>query len=78
MHVTDQYIERDLADLEAFCARLDELDEHLTPRERALLDTLFYRAMSPLDRLRQRQRAGVLAPEEQAMLDELAAEGPGD
>jgi hypothetical protein len=69
-----QRVEEELAALEAFGTRLDELNETLSPKERAALDAILYRAMGPLDRLRARQAAGLLDPDEQAMLAEIAAE----
>jgi hypothetical protein len=65
---------QELAALESFAARIDELDAELNPTERAALHVLLYRAMSPLERIRHRAATGRLDADEQAMLDALAAE----
>lgn len=75
--VDEEQVAKDLADLDSFCERLDELEPELSGKERVILDRLFFRAMGPLDRLRVRQAMGALDPDEQAMLDELAAEERG-
>jgi hypothetical protein len=68
---------RELAALESFAARIDELDAGLSPTERLALNALLFRAMSPLERLRHRAAVGRLDEDEQAMLDMLAAEDDG-
>jgi hypothetical protein len=68
---------QELAALESFAARIDELDAELSATERAALHVLLYRAMSPLERLRHRAASGWLDADEQAMLDALAAEDDG-
>ena len=68
---------QELAALESFAARIDELDAGLSPTERAALDVLLYRAMSPLERIRHRAASGGLDADEQAMLDMLATEDDG-
>jgi hypothetical protein len=68
---------QELAALESFAARIDELDACLSPNERAALQVLLYRAMSPLERIRHRAASGRIDADEQAMLDMLAAEDDG-
>jgi hypothetical protein len=75
--VDEAQVAKDLADLDSFCDRLDELGPRLSDKERVILDRLFFRAMGPLDRLRVRRARGALDADEQAMLDELAAEERG-
>ena len=68
---------QELAALDSFAARVDELDAELSPTERAALQVLLYRAMSPLERIRHRAASGHIDADEQAMLDMLEAEDDG-
>jgi hypothetical protein len=60
--------------LDAFAARLDRLASQLDPRERALLDVVLYRAMTPVQRARARGERGLLTSEERQLLRELDLE----
>jgi hypothetical protein len=60
--------------LDALAARLDQLVSQLDPRERALLDVVLYRAMTPVQRARARGETSLLSSEERELLRELDLE----
>lgn len=66
--VESNEMDRTLASL---AARLDHLAKQLDSRERALLDEVLYRAMTPVQRARARGETSLLSSEERDLLREL-------
>jgi len=60
--------------LAAFAAHLDAYAAELSDRERGTLMTILVRAMDPLERIRWRDIASILTPNEASVLNELLHE----
>jgi hypothetical protein len=60
----------------SFAAQMDDLADSLTPREKALLDVLLYRALSPVQQARARGETDLLTSDELAFLRGLDRDRP--
>ena len=77
--LTEDVIEQQiLRELEIVRGAPRRARHHAQPPGQCAARRVLYRAMSPLERVRHRQQTGLLDPDEQAMIDELAAGETGD